>query len=123
MRGLGQGPDRPTMDHQGDDDPVALDDHRGMAAQKATELRRRLELVAADQESLRLRQAELEKYMLAAPASDWPEVAEKARYLLGLFAATPQARDPRRQKLIVDVLDEFTRLSARAPGAPPKPSP
>lgn len=118
MRGLGQKPDRPTMDNQGDDDPVALDAHRGMAAQKATELRRRLELVAADQESLRLRQAELEKYMLAAPASDWPEVAEKARYLLSLFAATPQARDPRRQKLIADVLDEFTRLSARSIGAP-----
>lgn len=106
-----------------DEPPVALDDRRGMAAQKATELRRRLELVAADQESLRLRQAELEKFMLAAPASDWPEAAEKARYLLGLFAATPQARDPRRQRLIADVLDEFTRLIARPDGTEPKRAP
>jgi hypothetical protein len=103
--------------------PVALDDRRGMAAQKATELRRRLELVAADQESLRLRQAELEKYMLSAPASDWPEAAEKARYLLGLFAATPEARDPRRQKLIADVLAEFQRLIARPVLAERKPAP
>jgi hypothetical protein len=34
-------------------------------------------------------------------------------YLLGLFAATPAAQDPRRQKLIASVLSDFERLSAK----------
>src|SRR5260221_9767960 len=38
------------------DGPVELDEHRGMAAQKATEIRRRLHEVHADQEALRLGQ-------------------------------------------------------------------
>ena len=41
----------------------------------------------------------------------WLEVAEKARYLIQIFAATPEARDPRRQQLIARVLDDLTRLS------------
>jgi hypothetical protein len=89
------------------DRTIELDQHRGMAAQKATEMRRLL----ADHTALRLRQEELEKFLLAAPAGTWHEAAEKARYLLTLFAATPAAQDPRRQKLIADVLDDFDRLS------------
>lgn len=92
-------------------DPIVLDEHRGMAAQQATEIRRRLAEVEADQATLRERRTELEKFLLAAPASTWPEAAEKARYLLGLFATTSVARDPRRQKLIAGVLDDFSRLS------------
>lgn len=103
------------------DTQVPLDAHRGMAAQKATEIRRRLELVAADQESLRQRQAELEKYLLAAPATTWPEAAEKARYLLSLFAATPSGRDPRRQRLIASVIEDFAALSISAAVDEPKP--
>jgi hypothetical protein len=38
-------------------------------------------------------------------------VAEKARYLIQLFAATPEARDPRRQALIASVLEDLARLS------------
>jgi hypothetical protein len=93
------------------DRTIELDQHRGMAAQKATEMRRLLAEVEADHRALRLRQDELEKFLLAAPASTWHEAAEKARYLLTLFAATPAAQDPRRQKLIADVLDDFGRLS------------
>ena len=93
------------------DRTIELDQHRGMAAQKATEMRRLLAEVEADHTALRLRQEELEKFLLAAPAGTWPEAAEKARYLLTLFAATPAAQDPRRQKLIADVLDDFDRLS------------
>ena len=74
---------------------INLDQHRGMAAQKATELRR---LVSESQ-------------LAAAPSADWHEAAEKARYLLGLFATTPAAQDPRRQKLIEAVLQDFERLS------------
>ena len=77
--------------------PTALDEHRGMAAQQVTEIRRRLADVEADQAALRKRRTELEKFLLAAPASTWLEAAEKARYLIGLFATTSIARDPRRQ--------------------------
>ena len=74
-------------------DAIVLDEHRGMAAQKATEIRRRLAEVEADQAALRARRTELEKFLLAAPASTWLDAAEKARYLIGA------------------VLDDFSRLS------------
>lgn len=93
------------------DKTIDLDHHRGMAAQKATELRRLLADVEANEKTLRLRQAELEAQLLAAPAANWHEAAEKARYLLNLYAATLAAHDPRRQKLIAAVLADFARLS------------
>jgi hypothetical protein len=89
---------------------IDLDQHRGMAAQKATDLRHLLSDVEANQKALRLRQDELEARLLAAPAANWREAAEKARYLLNLFAASLAAADPRRQKLIAAVLDDFDRL-------------
>lgn len=93
------------------DKTIDLDHHRGMAAQKATELRRLLADVAANEKTLRIRQDELEAHLLAAPAATWPDAAEKAGYLLNLFAATIAAQDPRRQKLIAAVLADFKRLS------------
>ena len=90
--------------------PVDLDQHRGMAAQKATELRRLLAEVEADAKALRARQDELEAHLAAAPADSWPEAAEKVRYLLRLFAATPEAQDPRRQLLIINALEDMRRL-------------
>jgi hypothetical protein len=93
------------------EDPIVLDEHRGMAAQKATEIRRRFSEVEADQATLRQRRTELEKFLLAMPAVTWEEAAEKARYLIALFATTSLGQDPRRQKLIAAVLDDFSRLS------------
>ena len=93
------------------DKPIDLDQHRGMSAQKATGLRRLLAEVESNERSLRLRQDELETQMLASPAANWHDAAEKARYLLNLFAATIGAQDPRRQKLIAAVLADFKRLS------------
>jgi hypothetical protein len=93
------------------DRPIELDEHRGMAAQKSTELRRRLREVQADQTALRRRQDEFESYALAAPSTTWSEAAAKARYLIQLFAVTPEAQDPRRQALIAKVLDELAQLS------------
>ena len=90
---------------------IDLDRRRGMAAQKATELRRLLSEVAANEAELRLRQEELESHLVAMPAANWPEAAEKARYLLNLLATTPMAQDPRRQKLIAAVLEDFERLA------------
>ncbi len=92
------------------DKTVDLDQHRGMAAQKAT-VRRLLADVEANEKVLRLRQEELETQLLAAPATNWQEAADKARYLLNLFAGTAAAQDPRRQKLIAAVLADFTRLT------------
>lgn len=93
------------------DEPVELDEHRGMAAQKSTEIRRRVRLVQADQAELRRRQVEFEAQAVIAPSETWREAAEKARYLIQLFAATLEARAPRRQELIAKVLDDFARLS------------
>jgi hypothetical protein len=94
-----------------DDDPVNLDGHRGMAAQKSTEIRRRLHEVQADQAALRLRQEELEHFLLAAPATTWPEAAAKAKYLIQLYAGTADGQDPRRKKLIASALDDLARLA------------
>ena len=93
---------------------IDLDHRRGMAAQKATELRRLLADVEANEKALRLRQDELESHLMAAPAANWHEAAEKARYLLTLFAATIAAQDPRRQRLVAAVLADFTRLSGES---------
>jgi hypothetical protein len=93
------------------DKPIELDEHRGMAAQKATDLRRLLAEVAANEQALRATQDALEAQLIAAPASNWEEAADKVRYLLSLLAATPSGQDPRRKILIQAVLDDFTRLS------------
>ena len=93
------------------DKPVDLDHHRGMAAQKATDLRRLLTEVAANQQALRVAQDQLEAQLIAAPATTWEEVADKVRYLLSVLGATPSGQDPRRQTLIKAVLDDFSRLS------------
>ena len=95
------------------DKPVELDQHRGMAAQKATDLRRLLEEVAANERALRATQDELEAQLIAAPASNWEEAADKVRYLLSVLAATPSGQDPRRKILIQAVLDDFSRLSQK----------
>lgn len=93
------------------DEPVSLDGHRGMAAQKATEARRLLAEVAENDRLIRERLDALERQLSAAPSATWQDAAAKATYLLGLFATMPQAQDPRRQRLIASVLEEFARLA------------
>jgi hypothetical protein len=95
-----------------DGNPVELDEHRGMAAQKSTEIRRRSHEVQADQAALRDRQEEFERQAIARPSTSWAEAAARARYLIQLFASTPEGRDPRRQELILQVLEDLTRLSS-----------
>ena len=96
------------------DKPIDLDQHRGMSAQKATGLRRMMAEVEANERSLRRRQDELETQLLAAPAANWHDAAEKARYLLNLFSSSLTAQDPRRQKLIAAVLADFRRLAGES---------
>jgi hypothetical protein len=93
--------------------PVQLDEHRGMAAQVATDARRHLSEVEADQEALRRAQAEMEAFLFARDAKSWPEAADRAKYLLRLFAATAEAQDPRYRRLIEAVLEDFRRLAAK----------
>jgi hypothetical protein len=92
------------------DDPVNLDKHPGMAAQRDAEIRRDIREVQVDQAALRDRQEELEDRLLAAAATP-AEAAASARYLIQLFAATPEAQDPRRQKLIARALDDLSRFA------------
>jgi len=90
--------------------PVELDKHRGMAAQKATDLRRVLADVEANAKLLRDRQGVVEIQLLAVPATSWPEAAAKARYILNLYAANLTAADTHHRDLVAAVLADFTRL-------------
>jgi hypothetical protein len=93
------------------DRPIALDEHRGLAEQRATEIRRRLAEVTADHAALQRRRGEIEKLLVAAPAATWREAAEKARYLITILAETSAGREPRRQRIIESVLEDFRRLA------------
>jgi hypothetical protein len=94
--------------------PITLDSHRGMIAQKATELRRLQAEVETNEKALRDRHDELQTRLIASPAENWPAAAEKARYLINLLAGTQSARDPRWQSLIQAVFGDFDRLSKDA---------
>ena len=59
------------------------------------------------------RRKSLETQLAAAPAATWAEAAEKARYLLGLYAATLATEDTRHRELVAAVLADFERLSRR----------
>jgi hypothetical protein len=91
--------------------PVDLDKHRGMAAQKATDIRRVVADVEANAKTLRDRQSAVEIQLLAAPATSWPEAAAKARYILNLYAASLAAADTHHRDLVAAVLADFARLS------------
>ncbi|MBW5439740.1 hypothetical protein ABIB75_006263 [Bradyrhizobium sp. GM2.2] len=93
------------------DIPVDLDSHRGMAAQKATDLRRALADVEAQVRELREREAELENRMMSVPATSWPEAAVKARHLLNLYAASLPTEDTRHRALVAALFDDFARLN------------
>ncbi len=84
-----------------------------MAAQVATEARRHLSEVEADQQALREAQAGLATVLFAQAAGTWPEAAEKATFLPRRFAATAAARDPRCRQMIAAVLEDLRQLAAR----------
>jgi len=93
--------------------PIDLDVHRGMAAQKATDDRRQTAAVEADRAVIRQHQDEMEHALCAGPAATWEEAGVKARYLITLFAGTAEGRDPRHRKLIEGALDDIQRLSRK----------
>jgi hypothetical protein len=92
------------------DEVIDLDKHRGMASQVATDSRRLLADVEANERELRLQRDALESHMLATPASNWREAAVKARFILGLYAATLGDGDTQRRALVDAVLVDFERL-------------
>jgi hypothetical protein len=93
------------------DKPLDLDRHRGMAAQKATDLRRVLAEVENNARDLRERQGALESQLLSVPAVSWPEAAAKARYVLNLYAAGLAPADTHHRDLVAAVIADFARLS------------
>ncbi|MFB9269597.1 hypothetical protein ACFFWD_41885 [Bradyrhizobium erythrophlei] len=93
------------------DEPLDLDSHRGMAAQKATDLRRALAEVETHARELRERRAEIEHHLLSYPAASWPEAAVKARYVLKLYAAGLAPEDTRHRDLVAAILEDFARLT------------
>lgn len=96
------------------DTPVDLDKHRGIAAQKATDIRRLLADVEANAKLLRDRQGAVEIQLLAVPATSWVEAAAKARYVLNLYAEELAPADTHHRDLVAAVLADFTRLSAES---------
>jgi hypothetical protein len=93
------------------DNPVDLDKHRGMAAQKATDIRRVLADVEANAKLLRDRQGVVEIQLLAVPAASWPEAAAKARYVLNLYAAGLPPDDTHHRDLVAAIMADFVRLT------------
>ncbi len=91
-------------------EPLDLDKHRGMAAQKATDLRRTLAEVESHARQLRDRQIALENQLLSVPAETWQEAAAKARYVLNLYAASLSPDDSRHRNLVTAIFDDFARL-------------
>ncbi len=93
------------------DDTIQLDRHRGMSAQKATEARRKLKEIRAEQAALSTRQEEFEKVLLLAPSITFKDVAAKSQYLLELYARDCEVCDTRRLSAIRLVLAELEKFS------------
>jgi hypothetical protein len=91
--------------------PIELDKHRGMAAQKATDIRRVLADVEVNAKLLRDKQSVVELQILAAPATSWLEAVAKARYVLNLYSASLTPTDTHHRDLVAAVLADLTRLA------------
>jgi hypothetical protein len=90
--------------------PIDLDKHRGMAAQKATDIRRVVAEVEAKATVLREQQSAVEMELLSVPAANWPDAVAKARYVLNLYAASLSPADSHHRDLVSTVLADLTRL-------------
>ena len=95
------------------DEPLDLDKHRGMAAQKATEIRRATMDVESHARELRERQSGLESALVSVAATSWPEAAAKARYVLNIYAASLSPEDTRHRDLVAAILADFARLDGQ----------
>jgi hypothetical protein len=91
--------------------PTDLDNHRGLAAQKATDIRRVVADVEANAKLLREHQAAVELQLLAVPATSLAEAVAKACYVLNLYAADLAPTDTHHRDLVTAVLSDLTRLA------------
>ena len=91
--------------------PIELDKHRGMAAQKATDIRRVILDVETNAKLLREHQAAVELQLLTVPATSLPEAVAKARYVLNLYAASLAPANTHHRDLVAAVLADLTRLA------------
>jgi hypothetical protein len=96
------------------EDPIELDKHRGLAAQKATDIRRVIHDVEANAKLLREHQAAVEIQLLEVPAASWAEAVAKARYVLNLYAAGLAPADTHHRDLVAVVLADLTRLTGES---------
>ena len=94
--------------------PIDLDKHRGMAAQKATDIRRVVTEIEANAKLLRDSQGAVEMQILAVPAASWSEAVAKARYVLNLYAAGLAPTDTHHRELVTAVLADLTRLAGES---------
>jgi hypothetical protein len=94
-----------------DNNPVDLDKHRGIAAQKATDIRRVVAEVEANAKVLRDKQGILEIELLALPPASWSHAAAKARYVLNLYAASLAPAGTHHRDLVAAVIADFSNLS------------
>ncbi|MHC1945854.1 hypothetical protein IF803_15845 [Bradyrhizobium sp. UFLA06-06] len=95
------------------DEPLDLDKHRGIVAQKATEIRRATTDVESRARELRERQSVLENGLMSVAATSWPEAAAKARYVLNIYAASLSPDDTRHRDLVAAILADFVRLDGQ----------
>lgn len=93
------------------DQPVNLDERRGLSARTSVESRRSFLEFQAQQVALRRRRQEIEGLLAAGPAKNWREAVTAARFLIAQFAATHDARDARCQLLIQTTLNDLGRLT------------
>ena len=93
------------------DEALDLDKRRGMAAQKATDIRRALAEVENNARQLRERQEVLENELLSVQATSWPDAAAKAKYVLNLYAAELSPGDTHHRDLIAAIFADFARLT------------
>jgi hypothetical protein len=74
------------------DSPITLDRHRGMAAQKATEIRRLIAEVEANEKSLRDRQEELKHSSSRLPPQHGPRLPRRP----GICSVSLHRQQPHR---------------------------
>jgi hypothetical protein len=94
--------------------PLDLDKHRGMAAQRATDIRRALAEVENNARQLRDRQGAVENELLTVQATNWPEAAAKARYVLNLYVAGLAPGDAHHRDLVAAIFADFARLADKS---------
>ncbi|MBB4305607.1 hypothetical protein GGD81_004688 [Rhodobium orientis] len=96
------------------DRPIDLDTWRTKEGKLEIDMRRKAVTThASPDEEADSVSAQIDAATLAEPARTWIEATKEVRFLLELYAATPEAEDPRLHKLIQRALSDLARLTKR----------